>query len=145
MNNISVTFHREDRRGNVCDTTFPNKVTFGGRSFLIPRHFESDGASVPRLFWRVVFPNTDAHAITAGICHDFIYRIQPEGWTRRDADLMFLALLIEFGTSPIRAYMAYLAVKWFGWVAWNENRLILEMRRGGRAEMTDGALWTVRV
>ena len=130
MNNISVTFHREDRRGNVCDTTFPKKVTFGGRSFKIPRHFDSDGASVPRLFWRVVFPNTDSRAITAGVCHDFIYRTQPRGWSRLDADRMFLALLVEFGTGPLRAYTAYLAVRLFGWIAWAENRQILEFWRG---------------
>ena len=130
MNNISVTFHRVDGRGNVADTTFPNKVTFGGRSFLIPRHFESDGASVPRLFWRVVFPPTDSTAAAAGVAHDFIYRMQPEGWSRKDADRMFLALLIEFGASLYSAYMAYLAVRWFGWIAWRENADILRMWRG---------------
>ena len=127
MNNITVTFHREDGRGNVCDTTFPNRVTFGGRSFLIPRHFESDGASVPRLFWRVVFPPTDATAAAAGVCHDYIYRTQPDGWTRKEADRMFLALLIEFGARLHSAYFAYLAVRLFGWVAWNDNRARLEL------------------
>ena len=130
MNNISVTFHQKDGRGNVADTTFPNRVTFGGRSFLIPRHFESDGASVPRLFWRVVFPPTDSTAAAAGVAHDFIYRMQPEGWTRKDADRMFLALLIEFGARLHSAYMAYLAVRWFGWIAWSENAAILKVWRG---------------
>ena len=126
MNNISVTFHREDGRGNVCDTTFPNRVTFGGRSFLIPRLFESDGASVPRLFWRVVFPPTDSKAAAAGVCHDFIYRTQPPEWTRLEADRMFLALLIEFGAPLHSAFMAYLAVRLFGGSAWEESRIRLE-------------------
>lgn len=130
MNNISVTFHREDRRGNVAKTTFPNRVTFGGKSFLIPRHFDSDGASVPRLFWRVVFPPTDSTAAAAGVAHDFIYRTQPKGWTRKEADRMFLALLIEFGAPLHSAFMAYLAVRWFGWSAWNESAAILEIWRG---------------
>ena len=128
MNNITVTLHREDQRGNVADTTFPNRVVFGGKSFLIPRHFRSDGASVPRLFWRVVFPPTAPEAAAAGICHDFIYRTQPDDWTRSEADRMLLALLIEFGT-PIRsALMAYCAVRAFGWIAWLDNgvRLMTE-------------------
>ena len=137
MNNIAITPHEEDKRGDVLYTTFPNKVTFGGRSFLIPRHFDSDGASVPRLFWRVVFPPTDAKAVTAGICHDYIYRTQPQGWTRKDADRMFLALLIEFGVPLFSAWMAYLAVRWFGGAAWEESAIVLEMLRG--AESIDKA------
>ena len=123
MNNITITMHHADGCGNVADTTFPNRVTFGGRSFLIPRHFKSDGASVPRLFWRIVFPPTAPEAAAPGICHDFIYRTQPPEWTRKDADRMFLALLIEFGAGLVAAHLAYLAVRAFGWVAWHENAI----------------------
>ena len=122
MNNIIFRPHREDERGNVFTVLYPYRVNCGGKSFLIPRGFESDGASVPRLFWRIVFPNSDSHATTAGICHDFIYRIQPADWTRKEADRMFLALLVEFGVPVRSALMAYYAVRWFGWIAWNENR-----------------------
>ena len=126
MTNIIYRPHLEDARGNVFTVLYPYRVNFGGRNFLIPRGFESDGASVPRLFWRVVFPNSDSHATTAGICHDWIYRTQPEGWTRKDADRMVLALLIEFGTPAPRALAAYLAVRCFGGIAWNGNRKLLE-------------------
>jgi len=129
MNNIIFRTHKEDARGNVFTVLYPYRVNYDGRSFLIPRGFESDGASVPRIFWRVVFPNSDSHVTTAGICHDYIYRLQPPDWTRLDADRMFLALLIEFGTSPIRAYMAYLAVRLFGWMAWSENALLAPLRK----------------
>lgn len=130
MNNIIFKTHREDARGNVFTVLYPYRVNFGGRGFLIPRGFESDGASVPRLFWRIVFPNSDSHATTAGIAHDFIYRMQPEGWTRRDADRMFLALLVEFGAPLPAALAAYHAVRFFGGIAWCENAAILEMWRG---------------
>lgn len=121
MNNIIFKPHREDKRGNVFAVLYPYRVNHGGRTFLIPRGFESDGASVPRLFWRAVFPNSDSHATTAGICHDYIYRIQPSDWTRKDADRMFLALLIEHGAPVCSALMAYLAVRRFGWIAWKTN------------------------
>ena len=130
MNNIIFKTHKEDSRGNVFTTFFAYRVNFGGKSFLIPRGFDSDGASVPRLFWRVVFPNSDSHATTAGICHDWIYRVQPADWTRKEADKMFLALLIEHGASVFSALAAYYAVRMFGWIAWNENRQILEFWRG---------------
>ena len=126
MTNIIYRPHLEDARGNVFTVLYPYRVNYGGKTFLIPRGFESDGASVPRLFWRVVFPNSDSHATTAGICHDWIYRVQPEGWTREEADRMFLSLLVEFGTPVRRALAAYHAVRLFGWIAWNENRNLLE-------------------
>ena len=129
MNNIIFKTHKEDARGNVFTVLYRYRVNWGGKSFLIPPGFESDGASVPRLFWRVVFPNSDSHATTAGICHDYIYRLQPEGWTRKEADRMFLAFLIEFGASRWAANRAYEAVRLFGWLAWNENEILAPVLR----------------
>ena len=123
--------HKEDARGNVLTTPFPYRVPFGGRNFLIPRGFESDGASVPRIFWRIVFPNTDSHAVTAGICHDFIYRTQPKDWTRQEADTLFLALLIEFGVTPTSAMLAYRGVRIGGWLPWQSNAALLLALDGG--------------
>ena len=128
MSRMIVKIHAPNERGDIWETLVPYRVNFGGRSFLIPRHFESDGASVPRLFWRVVFPPTDSTAAAAGVAHDFIYRIQPEGWSRKDADRMFLAFLIENGASYFAANAAYLAVRLFGRIAWNENRRRSECR-----------------
>lgn len=113
--------HKTDERGNVVATAFPNRINFGGKSFLIPKGFESDGASVPRFFWRLVCPPVDPHAVRAGVAHDYIYRIQPEGWTRKGADKMFLCFLIEDGLPPFRATLAYWGVRLFGRIAWDEN------------------------
>jgi hypothetical protein len=130
MNDIIFRTHREDERGNVFTTLFPYRVNFGGKKFLIPRRFESDGASVPRLFWRIVFPNSDSHVTTAGICHDFIYRRQPADWTRAEADRMFYALLIEHGAGFSAAWCAYLAVRLFGGIAWSENAVLKAAEAG---------------
>ncbi len=134
MTNIIYKAHREDERGNVFTALYPYRVNYGGKTFLIPRGFESDGASVPRLFWRVVFPNSDSHATTAGICHDYIYRLQPEGWSRKEADRMFLAFLLENGASYFSANAAYLAVRLFGGIAWKENGMLLPLQRAAEAE-----------
>ena len=129
MRNIIFRTHREDTRGNVFKTLFPYRVEFGDKRFLIPRYFESDGASVPRLFWRIVFPNSDSHATTAGICHDYIYRKQPADWTRKAADRMFYAMLIEFGVPLHSAFLAYVAVRIFGWIPWRENAVLLSWEK----------------
>ena len=116
-----VNVHKEDGRGNILTTMYPNRINYGGKSFLIPRRFESDGASVPRVFWRLVCPPVDPHAIRAGVAHDYIYRGRPIGWTRKEADKMFLCFLIEDGLPPFRAKLAYYGVRLFGWLAWDEN------------------------
>ena len=116
--------HYCDKRGNVCRTLFPKKISFRGKSFTIPRGFESDGASVPRFFWRIVCPPLDPAAVRAGIAHDYIFRLQPPNWTRKEADEMFLCFLIEDGISPYRARRAYLGVRLFGWIAWWENQAL---------------------
>ena len=121
---MKVEIHHCDRRGNVLKTLYPQKFTFRGMSFVVPRGFESDGASVPRFFWRFIFPPLDPKAVRAGVAHDWIYRRQPPGWTRKDADLMFLCYLIEDGVELSRARMAYWGVRLFGWIAWMENRCI---------------------
>lgn len=134
MNNIIFRSHVEDHRGNVFTVLYPYRVNWCGKSFLIPRGFESDGASVPRLFWRVVFPNSDSHVTTAGISHDYIYRVQPEGWTRLEADRMFLTYLIEFGAGRWSANRAYEAVRLFGGFVWKENEILAPLLRqsGGK-------------
>ena len=126
---MTIDIHREDGRGNVLRTVYPCRVTWAGKSFTIPRGFESDGASVPRFFWRLVCPPLDHRAVRAGVAHDFIYRTQPPGWTRKEADKMFLAFLIEDGLPPFRARLAYFGVRLGGWVAWNESREQLEVAK----------------
>ena len=119
---MKVEIHYCDERGNIVRTLFPQKISFRGKNFVIPRGFESDGASVPRFLWRIVFPPIDPTAVRAGVSHDYIYRVQPPGWTRKEADQMFLCFLIEDGLSPFRARLAYYGVRLFGWIAWRQNR-----------------------
>ena len=49
---VKVEVHQADERGNVF--TLLEELHWGG--ITVPAGFESDGASVPRFFWRAVFP-----------------------------------------------------------------------------------------
>ena len=53
-----VDIHKEDKRGNVYTMREPGGlgIVWRGKCFLVPYGFESDGASVPRFFWRLIFP-----------------------------------------------------------------------------------------
>lgn len=112
---IEVREHEEDERGNVFTLLRP--VSFGG--ITIPAGFESDGASVPRLLWGVVFPRDDRRALFGALFHDFIYRTHPAAWTRADADETFLYLMQQGGVPYVRRIRAYLGVRLFGKLSWN--------------------------
>ena len=122
---LKVTIHHEDDKGNVFTLLEPIRhiCCMDGRilELNIPAGFASDGASVPRFFWRAVFPPGDTHALYAAFVHDYIYRTHPVGWTKSMADRLFLELLIEGGVPCKRAYRAYLGVALFGRKAWNEG------------------------
>ncbi len=73
-----VDIHTETERGDVLTTRERLVVGFEDKLLIVPEGFESDGASVPRLFWRIVCPPTDPHAVRAGVAHDYIYRTHPK-------------------------------------------------------------------
>ena len=109
-----VDVHTSDEMGNVY--TLREELSYGG--LTVPAGFESDGASVPRFFWRIVFPPGEQGAVRADFLHDFIYRTHPEGWTREQADELFRELLIDDGVSRFSAALAYYGVRLFGGSSW---------------------------
>ena len=114
---VEVREHEEDERGNVFTLLCP--ISHSG--LIVPAGFESDGASVPRLLWGVVFPRDDRKALFGALFHDFIYRTHPATWTRADADEAFLYLLQQGGVPYIRRVRAFIGVRLFGGKAWKEG------------------------
>lgn len=112
---LVVEVHKEDERGNVYALVEPIRWWSG---LTVPAGFQSDGASVPRFFWRVVFPPGDSRALFAAFIHDYIYRTHPKGWSKEDADDAFRDLLLQDGVPSTRANLAYWGVRLFGGPAW---------------------------
>lgn len=127
---LSLRKHKENERGDVFTVLHPFKVRWNGERLHVSRHFESDGASVPRLLWWLVFPSEDLTALRAAIAHDYIYRTHPAGWSKEEADQMFYDTLIRDGVAKWRAWIAYKGVAWFGIYAWRKS--FIEM--GGCAD-----------
>lgn len=115
---IDVERHQEDERGNIFTLLSP--LRYGGVD--VPVGFDSDGASVPRALWGVVFPAEDNRAMFGAIFHDFCYRTHPATWEKSSADTAFRYLLIEGGVPKFRANLAYLGVSIFGGKAWREGK-----------------------
>lgn len=121
MEKIDVRIHETDEQGNVFTLLSP--IVY--EDLVIPAGFESDGASVPRFFWRCVFPPNDTRALRAAFIHDYVYRIHPKGWSKKKADKTFYKLLRENGIGYCSAKLAYLGVRGFGFPSWNAGGHVL--------------------
>lgn len=101
-------------------------------SLTAKRGFQTDLASIPRIFWPMVA--SFELSLTAPLFHDLIYRamgkialpdgtVQPENkvFTRSEADEIFLELMTRAKISFWRRNVAYLAVDFFGKSAWRKS------------------------
>ena len=119
---LDVSVRVSEETGNVYTLRSPLTlaVCSGSRPCMltIPAGFASDGASVPRFFWRCVFPPGHPGAMPAALAHDWLYRRDVSGWTRLMADTLFAVLLLVCGIAWHRAALAFLGVRLFGRRAW---------------------------
>lgn len=127
---MHIDLHQSDQRGNIVTLLKPAKITFRGKSFVIPAGFESDGVSTPRFLWSLISPALDPRTLRAGVAHDYIYRTQPAEWTRHEADLMFLCFCVEDNLEVSTAVIAYAGLGLFGGKAWRQNALDKERNDG---------------
>lgn len=84
----------------------------------VPKGFETDFASIPRIFWRIL-PKLDRH-IRAAIVHDYLY--YTNGVTRLEADAIFEAGMADLGTATWKRWVMYYAVRIGGFFAWRAHR-----------------------
>jgi hypothetical protein len=90
-----------------------------GDTFRVPRGFDTDLASIPRLAWPVISP-FHSNFIRPAIVHDFLYRGTCV-FTRLDADLIFYQMLVNEGVPTLKASVMYYAVHWFGGAHYSEG------------------------
>lgn len=88
------------------------RATIDGKSFVIPEHFKTDLASIPRYLWPVFAPQYSGF-VSPAILHDYLYRCR-SNVTRRFADEVLYSALISENVSAFTAYKFFLAVRLFG-------------------------------
>lgn len=84
-------------------------VTSKGEKYTIPVGYESEGMSIPRLFWRILSPRIDFRTAGPSIVHDFRYEFHIG--TRAECDADYRDALIENGFPRIKAYAVWLGVR----------------------------------
>lgn len=86
---------------------------------VVPRGFESDGCSMPRLFWRMFGHPFDMRYLREAVLHDWLYRYQP--CSRKTADRIFRSALVG-RVGHIRRWAIYWGLRIGGGPAWRRNR-----------------------
>lgn len=82
---------------------------------LVPAGFQYDMASIPRFAWWFISP-ADRRIVRAATVHDRLYVERRP--SRAVADGVFLAIMKADGMPLVRRWVAYLAVRLFGWRGW---------------------------
>lgn len=84
----------------------------------VPAGFETDLASVPRIV-RGLIPASGPWQ-RAAVLHDYVYATRPAGWTRADADRLFLEAMEAAGVNWPTRHAMWLAVRIGGWKGWGK-------------------------
>lgn len=94
-----------------------------GQYLVIPKGYQTDISSVPRLFWSLLPPDGDF--ALAAIIHDYLY--ENKMFTRKFNDnemLKWSKVLngtIKISLHNIDNYTRFYFVRLFGWIVWNKR------------------------
>ncbi len=83
----------------------------------------TDGASIPRVFWRLIGGPFSGRYIGAALIHDQLYVTQGYGgmFTRKEVDQIFHRAMLSLGVSRWRAQLMYWAVRTGGRSGWDSH------------------------
>lgn len=83
---------------------------------------QTDGASIPRLFWRLIGPPLGDRYTAAAVIHDLLYRTEgAEMFTRGDVDDLFHEMLMVLGVPGWKAWVMWFAVRIGGAASWRDD------------------------
>lgn len=86
---------------------------------MIPAGYVSDGASVPRFFWRLLSPPVDPVTLAPSIAHDWLYDNAARlGLDRADCDSWYCDALQDNGYPIWKCLLTYIGVRIFGSRHW---------------------------
>ena len=94
------------------------------QTFVVPRGFVTDLASVPRVFW-AAFPPCGRFT-PAAVVHDYIYWYQPQVCDQKCADDLLLVAMKESKVDLVSRNAIYAGVRLAGKSSWAENKKLRE-------------------
>ena len=100
--------------GKVIVTAEDIVFEYKGFSHCIPEGYESDGASVPRLLWRLLSPCIDPVTLVPSIIHDYLY--ENHLGSRYDADYWYVSALDASGYPSWKCVLTFMGLRLFGFL-----------------------------
>jgi hypothetical protein len=94
-------------------------ITDNNNIIIIPKGFNTNFASTPRIIWSIL-PPWDSRYGKPAILHDYLY--YSNLYTKRESDLIFFEAMKNQNVSKWKRYSMYYAVKFFGFICWNKHR-----------------------
>lgn len=94
----------------------------GDDTIIVPKGYETDFASIPRIFWSILPPSGKYRG--AAVIHDYLYqnrgKFHPSkpALTRAQSDGVFLEAMKELKVPFAIRRVMWLAVRGFGWVSY---------------------------
>jgi len=116
--------------GDVFELAVDFVVRIGDGTVLIaPKGTTTDGASIPRFFWRLIGPPMTGRYRQAAVIHDAGYTGDLQWriggalteYDRKAVDALFLQLMKALGVSWWRRRLMHLAVRCFGARHWSHR------------------------
>ena len=107
------------------------RSAIAGCTITIPKGFLTDGASVPRFFWRMI-SDTDPDILYPSFLHDLLYALNgrlpsaltngnPVNLTREQCDEILFEQMEAVGCGWFKRHSAYRALRMFGQAAWDDD------------------------
>ncbi len=115
---LNVEIFEDDAGCTQIRLLEPLVFEWKGIKHVIPAGFVSDGASVPRFFWRLVDPPITAATLIPSVKHDFIYRTKKKFMTRAECDKLYYNDLRANGYSWVKSNLTYTGVRIGGSSSW---------------------------
>ena len=103
--------------------------SINGTEYMVPKNFEFDGASVPRLLWFFLSPV--GILLIRGLVHDYGYMyatlMKKDGsnigyQNQKFHDDLFRDICIEINGFKLLNYGAYYTLRLVGWYCWNQHK-----------------------
>ena len=98
--------------------SFTYHVARAGVNIRVPAGFETDFASIPRIF-RIIIPKLGRYN-KAAVIHDYIYQSDRLQLSRKQADQVFLDAMADLGVPKWKRTLMYWAVRIGGFFAWTK-------------------------
>ncbi|RLA60690.1 MAG: hypothetical protein DRQ89_12460 [Epsilonproteobacteria bacterium] len=117
--------HVTDVDGSFGDFMLEEALVYmdgNDKEWITPPLFVSDLSSIPALL-RPFIPKTILGK--APWLHDYLYRTQPEGVTRKRADQLFKEGALDEGMPHWKSHIMYRGLRLGGWMAWRKNKKLI--------------------